>query len=269
MLRRLLIRAVASHLARHCERSCCLASAASAFWPAASASWLQFLRQAVAVALAAAPDLPGHQGIWPAATAFSVLFQLLPSFEHPAATLGGAGSAQEPRGGRILTCAWPILSPRCVGVIVIWLDRQPSVERLRGGLMRNRLLVRWRWAIETEWHWVRDVPLGQDAHRDSEHNGVQALPRLHPLAFNRLRSNGFRSIRSGLDGRCPRHHAAARLELDPVAGAGLIRLSSNPGAPAWRGRVWSLFVSITTKTPARLVQLRETGGFVPFTPPGG
>ena len=50
-------------------------------------------------------------------------------------------------------------------------------------------LVRQRWAIENEWHWVRDVRLGEDAHRYSQRNGVQVLAL--------LRTNGFRSIREG------------------------------------------------------------------------
>lgn len=59
-------------------------------------------------------------------------------------------------------------------------------------------LVRQRWAIENEWHWVRDVQLGEDAHRYAERNGVQALALLRTLGLNLLRINGFRSIRAGL-----------------------------------------------------------------------
>lgn len=59
-------------------------------------------------------------------------------------------------------------------------------------------LVRQRWAIENEWHWVRDVQLGEDAHRYAERNGVQALALLRSLGLNLLRTNGFRSIRAGL-----------------------------------------------------------------------
>jgi hypothetical protein len=58
-------------------------------------------------------------------------------------------------------------------------------------------LVRQRWAIENEWHWVRDVRLGEDAHRYSERNGVQVLALLRTLALNLMRTNGFRSIREG------------------------------------------------------------------------
>ena len=59
-------------------------------------------------------------------------------------------------------------------------------------------LVRQRWAIENEWHWVRDVQLGEDAHRYAERNGVQTLALLRTLGLNLLRTNGFRSIRAGL-----------------------------------------------------------------------
>ena len=59
-------------------------------------------------------------------------------------------------------------------------------------------LVRQRWAIENEWHWVRDVQLGEDAHRDAERNGVQTLALLRTMGLNLLRTHGFRSIRAGL-----------------------------------------------------------------------
>jgi len=59
-------------------------------------------------------------------------------------------------------------------------------------------LVRQRWAIENEWHWVRDVQLGEDAHRYAERNGVQTLALLRTLGLNPLRTNGFRSVRAGL-----------------------------------------------------------------------
>jgi hypothetical protein len=59
-------------------------------------------------------------------------------------------------------------------------------------------LVRQRWAIENQWHWPGDTQLGEDAHRYSQRNGVQALALLRTLALNLLRCNGFRSIRAGL-----------------------------------------------------------------------
>jgi predicted transposase YbfD/YdcC len=33
-------------------------------------------------------------------------------------------------------------------------------------------LVRQRWSIENEWHWVRDTQLGEDAHRYANRTGV-------------------------------------------------------------------------------------------------
>ena len=59
-------------------------------------------------------------------------------------------------------------------------------------------LVRQCWPIEKEWHWVRDLQLGEDAHRYAERNGVQTLALLRTLGLNLLRSNGFGSIRTGL-----------------------------------------------------------------------
>ena len=52
-------------------------------------------------------------------------------------------------------------------------------------------LVRQRWVIENKWHWVRDVQLGEDAHRYAERNGVQALALLRTLSLNLLRTNGY------------------------------------------------------------------------------
>ena len=34
------------------------------------------------------------------------------------------------------------------------------------------LLIRQRWSIENEWHWARDVQLGEDAHRYANRNGA-------------------------------------------------------------------------------------------------
>jgi hypothetical protein len=67
-------------------------------------------------------------------------------------------------------------------------------------------LVRQRWAYcfaeacgyANQWHWPRDIQLGEDVHRYSQRNGVQVLALLHTLALNLLRCNGFRSIRAGL-----------------------------------------------------------------------
>jgi len=46
------------------------------------------------------------------------------------------------------------------------------------------------WSIENSWHWVRDVPLREDAHRYREDNGVQILATLRSLAINALRLDG-------------------------------------------------------------------------------
>ncbi|MCX5967303.1 MAG: hypothetical protein NTV57_06605 [Cyanobacteria bacterium] len=45
-------------------------------------------------------------------------------------------------------------------------------------------LVRQRWFIASESHWVRDVRLGGDGYRSSEVNGIQLLALLHTLALN-------------------------------------------------------------------------------------
>jgi predicted transposase YbfD/YdcC len=58
--------------------------------------------------------------------------------------------------------------------------------------------VRDRWSIENSWHWVRDVPLGEDAHRYRETNGVQILATLRSLAINALRLEGIWSITEGI-----------------------------------------------------------------------
>ncbi|MGB5136648.1 MAG: ISAs1 family transposase [Prochlorococcaceae cyanobacterium] len=57
--------------------------------------------------------------------------------------------------------------------------------------------VRQRWSIENSWHWVRDVPLREDAHRYREDNGVQILATLRSLAINAVRLDGIWSITEG------------------------------------------------------------------------
>ncbi|MFQ6538467.1 MULTISPECIES: hypothetical protein [Aphanothece] len=47
------------------------------------------------------------------------------------------------------------------------------------------------WSIENSWHWVRGVPLREDAHRSRENNGIQILAILHSLAINALRLDGI------------------------------------------------------------------------------
>ncbi len=57
--------------------------------------------------------------------------------------------------------------------------------------------IRDRWSIEKSWHWVRDVPLREDAHR-YRGNGAGVMATLGTAALNLLRLAGFRSIRTGL-----------------------------------------------------------------------
>ena len=58
--------------------------------------------------------------------------------------------------------------------------------------------IRHRWSIENSWHWVRDMPLKEDAHRYREDNGVQILASLRSLAINALRLDGIWSITEGI-----------------------------------------------------------------------
>jgi len=58
--------------------------------------------------------------------------------------------------------------------------------------------IRQRWSIGNSWHWVRDVPLREDAHRYREDNGVQILAMLRSLAINALRLDGIWSITEGI-----------------------------------------------------------------------
>jgi predicted transposase YbfD/YdcC len=59
-------------------------------------------------------------------------------------------------------------------------------------------IVRLRWVIENEWHWVHDGQLGGDVHRSAEHhsacNGIQILALLRTTSLNLVRINGFCSI---------------------------------------------------------------------------
>jgi hypothetical protein len=63
------------------------------------------------------------------------------------------------------------------------------------GLLRA---IRQRWSIENSWHWVREVPLRENAHRYREFNGVQILATLRSLAINALRLDGIWSITEGI-----------------------------------------------------------------------
>ena len=58
-------------------------------------------------------------------------------------------------------------------------------------------LIRQRWCIENEWHWARDVQLGEDAHRYTNRNGAPVFAFLRTVVMNLLRRGGYRSIRQG------------------------------------------------------------------------
>jgi len=58
-------------------------------------------------------------------------------------------------------------------------------------------LVGQRWSIENEWHWVRDVQLGEDAHRYANRVGAPLFSFLRTVVMNLLRRGGFRSIHTG------------------------------------------------------------------------
>ena len=58
-------------------------------------------------------------------------------------------------------------------------------------------LIRQRWSIENEWHWVRDTQLGEDAHRYCNRTGAAVFSFLQTVVMNLLRRGGYRSIRQG------------------------------------------------------------------------
>mgnify|MGYP006285787933 FL=1 len=72
------------------------------------------------------------------------------------------------------------------------------VSSLRTGPKALLRVIRQRWSIENSWHWVRDVPLREDAHRYREDNGVQILATLRSMAINALRLEGIWSITEGI-----------------------------------------------------------------------
>ena len=72
------------------------------------------------------------------------------------------------------------------------------VSSLRTGAKAMLKAIRQRWSIENSWHWVRDVPLREDAHRYREYNGVQILATLRSMAINALRLEGIWSITEGI-----------------------------------------------------------------------
>ena len=72
------------------------------------------------------------------------------------------------------------------------------VSSLHTGAKAMLKAIRQRWSIENSWHWVRGVPLREDAHRYRENNGVQILATLRSMAINALRLEGIWSITEGI-----------------------------------------------------------------------
>ena len=100
------------------------------------------------------------------------------------------------------------------------------VSSLRTGAKAMLKAFRQRWSIENSWHWVRDVPLREDAHRYRENNGVQILATLRSMAINALRLEGIWSITEGI--------AALAHDIKGFSAAGLeassgeaLRITSN------------------------------------------
>jgi len=70
-------------------------------------------------------------------------------------------------------------------------DTRYYVSSLRTGGKAMLKAIRQRWSIENSWHWVREVPLREDAHRYREDNDVQILAKLRSMAINALRLEGI------------------------------------------------------------------------------
>jgi len=85
------------------------------------------------------------------------------------------------------------------------------VSSLRTGAKAMLKSIRQRWSIENSWHWVRHVPLREDAHRYRENNGVQILATLRSMAINALRLDGIWSITEGI--AAPAHDIKGLLRL--------------------------------------------------------
>ncbi len=69
-----------------------------------------------------------------------------------------------------------------------------SLRTIPEALLR---LIRQRWSIENEWHWVRDTQLGEDAHRYTHRTGAALFSFLRTVVMNLLRRGGYRSVRQG------------------------------------------------------------------------
>ena len=86
-----------------------------------------------------------------------------------------------------------------------------SLRTTPEGLLR---LVRQRWSIENEWHWVRDTQLDEDAHSYANRIGAPVFSLLRTVVMNLLRRGGYRSIRRGL--RTLSHDIKGMLRLGGV-----------------------------------------------------
>jgi hypothetical protein len=73
-----------------------------------------------------------------------------------------------------------------------------SITSLRTNPEALLRLIRQRWSIENEWHWVRDTQLGEDAHRYTHRTGAAVFSFLRTVVMNLLRCSGYRSIYQGL-----------------------------------------------------------------------
>jgi len=71
-------------------------------------------------------------------------------------------------------------------------------------------LIRQRWSIENQWHWLHDTQLGEDAHRYANRIGAPVFSFLRTVVMNLLRHglplNTPGSARAG-----PRHQGNARV----------------------------------------------------------
>jgi predicted transposase YbfD/YdcC len=76
-------------------------------------------------------------------------------------------------------------------------------------------LIRQRWSIKNEWHWVRDAQLGEDAHRYANRIGAPVFAFLRTIVMNLLRRGEYRSIRQGF--RKLAYDFEGRLALGGVA----------------------------------------------------
>jgi predicted transposase YbfD/YdcC len=59
-------------------------------------------------------------------------------------------------------------------------------------------LIRQRWSIENEWHWVRDTQLGEDAHRYANRIGAPVFSFLRTVVMNLLQ--GLRTLAHDIKG---------------------------------------------------------------------